>query len=64
MALNARDGSVSIFIEHIDPKARFEKASKPDMEAEAGQPYKKPGPTQLPRGPGTIGYVQSLTGSA
>ena len=36
------------------------KASKPDMEAEAGQPYKRPGPTQLPRGLGTIGYVQSL----
>src|SRR5438552_1347734 len=40
------------------------KASKPDMEAEAGQPYKKQGPTQLPGGLGTIGYVQSLIGLA
>jgi len=56
------DRSVAIVIEHTDPKAWFEKASKPDMEAEAGQPCKKRGPR--PRGRGTIGYVQPFTASA
>ena len=31
------DRSVSIVIDHTDPKAWFEKASKPDMEVKAGQ---------------------------
>lgn len=62
-AVDGTIGMVSIFIEHIDMKPGSKKLPSRIWRQRAGHPYKKQG-LQLPRGPGTIGYVQPLLEAA